>query len=46
MSSVLATLLDNAVKYSIGRADIRISAEEKEKASAIAEASIKLNSMP
>ena len=30
MSSVLATLLDNAVKYSIERADIRIAAEEKE----------------
>lgn len=29
MSSVLATLLDNAVKYSIERADIRIAAEEK-----------------
>lgn len=30
MSSVLATLLDNAVKYSIERADIRMAAEEKE----------------
>lgn len=30
MSSVLATLMDNAVKYSIERADIRMVAEEKE----------------
>ena len=30
MSSVVATLLDNAVKYSIERADIRIAAEEKD----------------
>jgi len=30
MSSVIATLLDNAVKYSIERADIRIAAEERD----------------
>ncbi len=30
MSSVLATILDNAVKYSIDHADIRIAAEEKD----------------
>ena len=30
MSSVLATLLDNAVKYSIERADIRMAAAEQE----------------
>ncbi len=30
MSSVIATLLDNAVKYSGDSAEIRISAEEKD----------------